>query len=210
MANLNTMKKAQSKYTVLLVLLFIIVSCSTQKLDLKRLELNSKSHAINVIIRDYYNSSPKYINKYNVFEIQKEQLSDDYYVFSVYPRINYLRVNKELIVGSYPEKFPTNFKINKKKLFLWNDPEKALGNELLQKMDEYEILDSIDYRHEVGIYYYDWESNRMIGLERRPMIIDEGIYSTYYVICKNDIKKFKKKKSTGISSIKELRLPKCD
>src|SRR5690554_1843325 len=112
MANLNTMKKAQSKYTVLLVLLFIIVSCSTQKLDLKRLELNSKSRAINVIIRDYYNSSPKYINKYNVFEIQKEQLSDEYYIFSVYPRINYLRVNKELIVGSYPEKFPTNFKIN--------------------------------------------------------------------------------------------------
>src|SRR5690625_2453176 len=100
MANLNTMKKAQSKYTVLLVLLFIIVSCSTQKLDLKRIELNSKSHAINVIIRDYYNSSSKYINKYNVFEIQKEKLSDEYYVFSVYLRINYLRDRKSTRLNS--------------------------------------------------------------------------------------------------------------
>lgn len=199
------MDRYQSKLLLLLVCLFLN-SCLVNKLDSGYSQINTEDNAISIVIKNYYNNTSRYIRKYNVFEVSKRLSSENYYVYSIYPNTNFFSIKGEYTLGSFPTDFPTKYKIYKEKLFLWNDTERPLENEILQIMDRYGVLDSVDYRYESGIYD-EWESGNP---ERKLITLDGGLYSTYYIVCKNDVRKFKKKKSTGVFSITDLPLPDCD
>jgi cytochrome c-type biogenesis protein CcmE len=76
--------------------------------------------------------------------------------------------------------------VEKGKLFLWKDSISPLTQELLNIMDKYQVLDSVDVKRELGLLPDDFVDDRMV-------VIDDRLEGVSYFICKSDISKYKKK-----------------
>jgi hypothetical protein len=190
------MQKNTKQIIIIFILLFS--GCSGYRSTLYQGQKGLEYARMNVI-KDFVNTykTPKeYIKRYahpfNVFFIKvRKHLNNSIYVITVRPQLpglsHYsLQITDSL--GKIPTRgnFPNRYVVEKGKLFLWKDSISPLKQELLNIMDKYQVLDSVDVKRELGLLPDDFVDDRMV-------VIDDRLEGVSYLICKNDISKYKKK-----------------
>lgn len=128
---------------------------------------------------------------FNVFTIWEEKPSSEkLYVFTVLPNNQKeIRLDPKDHLGKVPRiGFPNKFVEQEGKLFLWNDGTTPLKEEILNIMDKYQVLDSIDVKLESGLLPNDYEDKRMI-------VIDDALEAVDYYVCKNNVSEYKRVKN---------------
>lgn len=181
---------------IILVLLFgsSFYNCSIYKNQLFKGEGGIEQARMNVII-DFistYKTPRNYLKEregkpFDVFVLdRRKQSNEDLYVFTVLPEYQEITLNPEDDLGKVPKSyFPNKFVVEEDKLFLWHDSVTPLQKELLNVMDEFGALDSIDVKRELGLLPDDYEDTRTV-------IIDDGLKGVTYFICKDNIENYKK------------------
>lgn len=125
---------------------------------------------------------------FNVFQVYASNLDTNtqYFLVSIIPEDESISIRVEHRLGEIPStNFPNRFIIKDEKLFLWNDGHTKLGNDILNAMLEFSVLDSTDLKWELGLLPADFEDTRLIT-------IDDRLEAYNYFICRNDVSKFKK------------------
>ncbi len=184
----------------------ILVSCSQYKGLLNK--EGGEYEAIENSIIDYYHTNKDEINRYEVFHISIKTNDELYHKFDILPEENVFSVLDTL--GSFPSYFPTNYKYYNNKLFVWNDRKTPLSQEIINVLYENNILDSIRLRYETGVYGDDWESNRK-DLPSPPLFkVDELLEGIDYVICKKNIRRYVKLKTSEYIPPDSEKLPKIE
>jgi len=172
------------KYISLIIFLFI--SCNAYKIGFYN-ELQGDNSYLNNIIIDYFEHS-KYIRKYQTFNITLEKEDTAAYYYYILPENDHWTASIENPIGSIPISFPTHYKEYKDKLFLWNDKAKPLSHGVLDKMKEYNVLDSFWLKINLGMI-----DEMKLKKEDYPIeIYDDGLKATYYLIPKNNLNHFKR------------------
>ncbi|AGC76981.1 hypothetical protein LX97_03349 [Nonlabens dokdonensis] len=93
-------------------------------------------------------------------------------------------------LGETPNSYFRNrFKEINGNLFVWKDTITPLKSDILQIIDKYKVLDSTDIKRRLGVLPKDFIDNRIVTM-------DHGLKSTHYYICKNQLNKYKKVKSS--------------
>lgn len=197
---------------ILPILVFTIIffnNCASYKNKLHVGTGDIEQARMNVII-DFvytYKTPKRYLKEegrsFNVFSFVREKYLDDgIYLFSILPNNESISLRIEDKVGEVPRGyFPNRYIVADQKLFLWNDGETPLQEGLLETMNKFGVLDSIDVKMELGLLPDDFVDTRMIK-------IDDRLESYNYFICKSDISKFKK--VVTFKAFGNYKLPKLD
>jgi hypothetical protein len=182
--------------TTIIILTLLLSGCSGYKKMLYQGEKGLKYARLNAII-DFaytYKTPRRYIKRYNrafnAFMVFVRKPPDTNLsaitIIPLLPEYDKWPLLIKDTLGKVPGYFPNNYYIVNEKLFLWNDSITPLSREILQVMDKYQVLDSTDIKRELGLLPEDFVDNRVD-------IIDHGLKTVKYFICKNDIRKYKKK-----------------
>ena len=177
-----------------LVLMFCLCACSVYNLELYQGNGGIEQARLNVITDFAYTyKTPKYNLKqrkgkpYNVFWVFDKKLNGDVHVFSIIPENDdciTISINDSL--GKVPiSYFPNRFKMRNDKLFLWKDSITPLKEDIVNIVNEFGLLDSIDVKRELGLLPYDFEDTRMV-------IIDDKLKGVDYFVCLNNVEIYKK------------------
>lgn len=171
----------------------------------------AQDEVIDDFVKTYGKSKSKLITSENnsrgVFVINTENSSDEnIFVFSILPKNNNnIALSIKDSLEKKPRKyFPNRYVVKGDLLFLWNDNKTPLKREVLDVMNRYHILDSVDVKRELGILPTDYEDNRTV-------LIDDGLKGVDYYVCKSDIRKYKKivtNKAFGYYRAPKLKCPK--
>lgn len=196
------------KYKITYIILYLFFSCSTYKRDLI-IGKGTKNQAIDNVIADYYHTNKKEVKKYSVFGLS-DRTEDNKLVYhiTISPEENFHIATKEDTIGSFPEHFPTNYKYYKDKLFVWNDAEKPLNNDVINVLNKHNILDSVYLKYELGIYD-EWDPEKE-SPPIREFWLNDFSEAVNYVICKNNISDYKKLKTSEYIPPGSDKLPKID
>lgn len=124
---------------------------------------------------------------FEVFWVLEKKITPNVYVFGVSPEIDgNITLSIKDSLGKVPNSFfPNNFEVKEERLFLWKDSTKPLRKDVLEVVDKFGVLDSVDVKRELGMLPIDFEDTRVVT-------IDHSLKSVHYYICKNDIAKYKK------------------
>lgn len=168
------------KYKIVyLVLVVLITSCATWKKELKQ-NGNENDARMNIINDFYYKHSKK--NTAYLFDNDFDKHSN-LYVFRV-DKNNIPTPLRTDTIGAYTYFFPTQYLEKKERLFYWQDKEKVLTRNIIDKLTAYIKIDSSWYKK-------PYDEGPTISNGRRERY-------TYYFVCKNNISKYKKKKAIWI------------
>lgn len=169
------------KYKIVyLVLIVFITSCTTWKKELKQ-DGNEKDARMNIINDFYHKHSKKnaaYFITNNYIELENLYL---FVLKKKYPP-SPLRTDT---IGGYTYSFPTQYLEKKERLFYWQDKEKVLTRNIIDKLTAYIKIDSSWYKK-------PYDEGPIVSNGRRERYI-------YYFVCKNNISKYKKKKAIWIN-----------
>lgn len=188
------MKRSFNIVIPILVFTLIFLSCATYKNQLHVGIGDIEQARMNVVIDfvNTYKTPKRYLKRrqgkpFKVFSFVREKsLDNSTYLLSILPNIESISMRTEDKVGEIPrDYFPNKYIVKEGKLFLWNDGETPLQDDVLEAMNKFGVLDSTDIKMELGLLPNDFEDTRMIT-------IDDRLESYNYFICKNDISKFKK------------------
>lgn len=196
------------KYRITYIVLCLFFSCSTYKKDLVS-GTGTKDQVIDNIIADYCYTNKKEVRKYSIFRLSDKTVDNKlFYQITISPEENFYIATKEDSIGSFPENFPTNYKYYKNKLFVWNDTEKPLTQDIISILDKHNILDSVYLKYELGIYD-EWDPEK-----KSPALptfkINDFLEGVDYVVCKNNISKYAKLKTSEYIPSGSNKLPEID
>lgn len=203
--------KASFKNTYITFLLLIcIISCQSSKKSFYKGAFNNDNAHLNVIedITRTYKTSNRYFNDgkkpFNVFRFFREMdLKNGTYLLSISPENNTIPIRIEEKIGEVPKSyFPNRFIIRENKLFLWQDSITPLKNDILEVMDDFGILDSIEVKKSLNLLPENYIDDRLYK-------IDDKLESIYYFICKSDISRYKKVKTQWSKIKNDLPKIKC-
>ena len=176
----------------LLLLIILFFSCRSSLIT------SNDQTLIDFIIKDYYSSQKKYINKYKYFEIDKHIIDKKcLYCYRVSPTVN--NFYTPTITYDLFDVYPTHYKEYKSKTFFWrNNKKETPSKEVLNYLNSIGFIDSSYIKYELG------QINRE-SIEVH-LVKQGGSHETVnYVICKNDPNKVKKKiKVPAYYSFEEL------
>lgn len=179
---------------ILLLVCGSIIGCVSYKRQLFTGSGNVEKARKNVIIdfANTYKTPRNYLTErqgkpFDVFWIHKKQSKENLFVFSVSPEIDeHVPLGIEDRLGKVPVSyFPNNFEVKNGKLFLWKDNVTPLQKDVLNAMENFGVLDSIDVKRELGLLPEDFEDTRVVT-------IDHELKSAHYYVCKRSIEKYKK------------------
>lgn len=143
-------------------------------------------------INDFAENSPLF-KKDLVFSISESKLDSSLIVISILGDENKLYPTIRNKIGSNSEEFPTRYIERKKKLFYWYDSNYKITNELIAKLSEYKQIDSSLVN----------QDNTLLG----HYIVDDSKKGEDYYFCKNNLKTFKKVRTsigTGYYAIPDV------
>ncbi len=170
-------------------------NCTSYKSAMYKGEKGIEYARVNAIT-DFVNTykTPRYYLKkregkpFEVFVLIREKhLNKSTFVLSILPEYGDISLRVEDSLGKVPRSyFPNRYTIENEKLFLWNDSITPLQKDVLNVMDKYGVLDSVDVKRELGLLPNDFEDTRVITF-------DDRLKSVNYFICKKNIEKYKKK-----------------
>ena len=190
------MKKRLNK-VVLLLLSLLLYNCSSYNNvffmsngDIEEARINVINDFVN---NNHYQTPQYYLDKregkaFNVFWIIDENIEDEeVYAFAVFPENNgYLSLNIEDSLGEVPKtSFPNNYMQKGEMLFIWNDSTTPLSQDVLNILNNYHILDSVNVKIALGLLSKDYEDDRMV-------VMDNNLKSVHYYICQSNMKRYKK------------------
>ncbi len=177
-------------------MIILISSCKGTKNIQKE---DYKSNSIINIIYDFSNFEKNEKGCAYKIKLLKKTENIDCYLISkaqlYFPKI-------EDSIGAKTKSFPTNSLEIKHRLYLWDDYENPISKEMIKSMTKYRLFDSTSIKDQRG----DNLTNN-----KTPLIYtNEKEMSVFYFVCKNNYKKFVKRKSNFI--IKENDYPNinCD
>lgn len=149
-------------------------------------QLNAIEDFVNTYKTPYYYIKKRKGRPFDTFIIREWQFSDNLYTLTFIPTIQEISLSVEDSLGKVPRTyFPNRYVEKKGKLFLWNDGITLLQKDILEIMDKYKILDSIDVKKELGLLPKDYSDERVL-------IMDSRLKAVNYYICKSNIRKYKK------------------
>lgn len=166
------LKTIKYKY-FLLVAVLISGSCSTWKKGL--VKNGNEDQAIQNSITDFlYTSS---ISKNNsVFTVSVHD-TIDLVVVSIFPNHNKLLPSSNTKIGYPTITIPTKYTERNRKLFYWYDSKEVLTYNIVRKLSNYRVIDSINV-------------NQFNGFPAN--YIDDSQKAVNYFICKKDFLNYKK------------------
>lgn len=169
-----------------LIIILLFLSCKSYKIG-SYTDLQGNNSYINNIVMDYFQHS-NYIKEYQAFNIFLEKENDSFYCYSILPQINKWSISVEDSINSFPKYFPTNFKEYKGRLFIWNDKSKPISKVVLNKMNQFQKLDSFWVKVHLGLI-----DEMKVKKEDYPLIMyNDGIKAIYYKIPKSNLSHFKR------------------
>ena len=149
------------------IAIFLLIGCASVKSTEAKKSLNPIHIAINDFVRS---PKPKDLWGKKTFRIWMHDVNDSIVGITLFHSENKVFIKEgENIVGTYGTYFPTDYLEKGNKLFYWNDPTKAVSQEVLDKLDQYNIL-------EFGTMY----------------VFTGRSKSCHYYFCKNNFSKYKK------------------
>ncbi len=183
------MKNLINKCVIIFILPFVI-SCSNYKMLLNKglgnLE-QARQNAITDFAHTYkhqHNIEKKYQKPFDVFWVSEYKVYNDMFCFSIIPEINKISLHIEDTIGKVPSTyFPNQYKIIENKLFIWKDSIAPLQQDILNVLNSFIVLDSIDVKQEFGLLPNEFEDKRMI-------YFDDRIKCYFYFFCKRNIGKY--------------------
>lgn len=189
------MKRSFDKIIPILIIALILLGCVTYKRKLHTGAGDIELARINAIIdfTNTYKTPKRYLKKrqgkpFDVFLLYRRESfeNNNSYIFSIIPEKDSISIRIEHKLGEIPRiNFPNNYITKDDKLFLWNDGETPLQNDVIEVMNKFGVLDSMDLKWELGLLPDDFEDTRMIT-------IDDRLEAFSYFICRSDISEFKK------------------
>ena len=173
-------------FKYLIITIFLFLSCKSYKTGFYT-DLQGENSYLNNIAIDYFHYS-KYIRSYKVFRITLEEEDSLAYYYRILPEINKWPISIKDTIGSFSNYFPTNFKEYKGKLFIWNDRSKPISKGVLNKMNEFNKLDSFWMKVDLGLI-----NLKKVKKEDYPiMTYHDGLRAIHYKIPKSNLSHFKR------------------
>ena len=183
-----------------LFIVFLFFYCSSSKnivqtLDSNQNTIDSIRYQAMVNLSKSYKASNKFYRKFKnekliFFRVYEYNVYNEYYTLSISHQINRIPLRKEDSIGKVPKTFfPNNYLIIGDKVFLWRDDVKPLNVEILNLLEDYGLLNSINSNYESEIILneeYD---------EKNLIIVDDKLKGFHYYFCKNNINKYRKVKT---------------
>lgn len=188
------MRKVFKIITIVLWFSLFFHSCCSYRSELIKGKGSIEEARLNCItdFANTYKTPKKYLNErkgkpFQVFEIVEYKLKDDMYGFIVIPEIDgNVSLTIRDTLGKVPlRSFPNRFKVKNDKLFYWTDNITPLNQDVLNVLDEFGVLDSIDIKRELGLLPENFEDTRMVTLDHR-------LKTVTYFVCKNNVSDYKK------------------
>ncbi len=196
------------KHKIIYIILWLFFSCLGYKKSLNSGE-GTKDQVIDNVIADYYFTNKRDIKNYDVFSISDRTEDQELvYQINIIPQENVYSITKEDSIGSFPKNFPTNYKYYKNKLFVWDDDRKPLTSDIINVLDKHDILDSVSLKYELGIYD-EWDPEKE-SPPIREYLLNDGLEAVNYVVCKNNISKYVKLKTSEYIPSGSKKLPEID
>ena len=149
------------------IAIFLLIGCAS----VKNTEAKKNVDPIHIAINDFVRSpKPKDFWGKKTFFICMVDVNDSIVGVALFHSKNKEFIKEgENIVGTYRTDFPTDYLEKGNKFFYWNDPTKAVTQEILDKLDQYNLL------------------------EFGPMYVVTGRQKGFgYYFCKNNFSKYKK------------------
>lgn len=182
---------------ILLLLSLMFFNCSSYNTTVFKGKGSVEQARLNVI-NDFvstvdYQTSQYYLNKregkaFDVYWIINRDIKEkNIYAFAIFPEHNgYISLSIEDSLGKVPKSnFPNNYIVKEQTLFIWKDSVTPLKQDVLDIMNNYHVLDSVDIKIDLNILPKDYEDERMI-------VMDDDLKSVHYYICKSNLEKYKK------------------
>jgi len=169
--------KSIIKYVILVILLS---SCGSWKSRLYKTGTIDEAR-LNAIL-DFTNTQKMYKDDRFIMVLDYEETSD-LYCFSIFSEFQFMA---ELVdtIGVAPRYFfPTKYKEVDNKLFLWEDYSTIISNELIDKIHQYNVIDST---------YYNIRDGRLPKDYLVTQTIDDSKQSVKYFICKKNLSIYRK------------------
>jgi len=162
-----------------LIIIFILcfsISCSSWKENIQ--QTGDENVAIHNVITDFTHKSSLY-KKNNVFYISVNEIKSEKIIITVFPTQDKFLPEPEDTIGNNRGYLPTNFIEQGRKLFYWDDSTKVLTKEVVEILNTYNLIDSINI-------------HGFIAVPEGAMFIDDRQKGVDYYICRNNLKKYKK------------------
>ena len=163
--------------------MILITSCNSKKVIRKI----NKQEIIENIIQDFSKE-----NNGKVFNVKEFSESKDLYCFVISAENNKIWPGVKDSIGANSTYFPNKFKEIDNSLYIWNDSTIKINVETIEKLQKYKVIDSTYYKIQIG----------QLSEDNYPVIkSDDSKKSTFYYICKKNIKKHKKIISNKVLSV---------
>lgn len=183
-----------------LFIVFLFFNCSSPKhivqtLDSNQNTIDSIRYQAMINFSKNYKTLNKFFRKFKneklvFFRVYEDNVYNEYYTLSISHQINRIPLRKVDSIGKVPKTFfPNNYLIIDDKVFLWRDDVKPLNVEILNLLEDYGLLNSINSNYESEIILneeYD---------EKNLIIVDDKLKGFHYYFCKNNINKYRKVKT---------------
>lgn len=168
----------QIRYIILLFLLALIGGCtSTLKLPLKK--IGGVNDAIDNAIVDYANRNSNH-KKGVVYNVDYKYITKDLIGVSILEYSDEkVFITKKDSIGSNVPYFPTRIKEMQNQLYYWYDSSSVVTESLIQKLIEYDQIDSSRY-HKPEIIEFSYNDNKK---------------ATHYYFCTENLTKYARKES---------------
>lgn len=179
-----------SKHYLMGIVMFIIANLSIPQPIYAQCDNNFLDSCIRTAIKDFAKGK-RFDDK--VYSVDVYLEDSEVIGISIFGQENKYYASPVNKVGSLPGSFPTGYMEIDNKLFCWQVPDKPITSEIIAILSKYDHIDST----------YADSFNGIIP----EYIVDDKKKAMHYYFCKNNIRKFKKvKTSIGIGYYKRPKL----
>ena len=158
----------------------LLQGCTNDKWQQDLVQKGNVTNAINNAIIDFVHTS-KLSKKDSIFTVSYTEKNETNFQVTITIADMVVLPSAKDSIGAYDPFFPTNYSVNKGKLFYWNDSTQVITQDLLSTLEKY---DHIDYR-----------------FNDTPFIVggvhNDGTEGVLYCICKKDLTNYKKTRIKG-------------
>lgn len=159
-----------------LIIIIGCISCATPKFTLNK--IGGLNEAINNAINDFYHS--KEASKGKIYDVSYKYLENNVIGISILDCTDgKVSISKEIKIGSTSNYFPTRYIEMGNSLFYWHDSTMLITENIINKLLEYNHIDST--------YYYN--------VENYTFYSDDKTKATHYYFCSKNLAKYIKRKS---------------
>lgn len=174
---------------IIAIILFTTSFCSCATWKASLISQGDSDIAIKNAILDLINTKDKILKEDSVFTVNVSNITEDILGINFYGSDNKFLVieGKETDMSI----FPTNYYESHDKLFIWKDPKVEFNDDILQKLNEYNMIDSL------------------ISIAFAEFTIDDAKEGVDFYFCKNNLLNYKKVRTNKIMGRYELPDLKC-